>query len=943
MWIAQLIHRISDFVQQFFLQLAIGLLVLLCVWASVFGLIQHEKKLAVEEIENLNNLLVRSFDEHVQRSIYTIDESLLLIKSEYESGGITSGIKTIMYRGRLNPLLHQILILDAAGYIVTSIVPGPQGVNFSDRDYFKTHADIDRQQLYISTPSFGRITNRPSIFLSRRLNTPTGDFAGVAMIAVDSGYFSKFYQDMGLHQGQLVRVIGRDGIVRASWAYGENEIGQNMLKSDLFETYLPKSPTGQYYTSGRAFGISRFLSYRSMENYPLIVQVGYGEKEALEKYTERQDLYVKFLFGTSIIIIILTGLSIISVRRQRKADDRWQLAVQGANDGIWDWDAQTGKTYYSDRWKQILGYEPHEIGTSQKEWASRVHPDDLEKVSQALADNRSGKIKQFDVTAQIRCKDGTYKWIRSRGGALRDDKGKVIRMAGSLTDIHMEKSAAEALRKSEQELHDSREKYKALIDQAMEAVALIDPIEMEIIEVNPRFTEWFGYSLPADAPLFIESLVVDGMQVQKNNADTLMIRNFLPTQRRTFKHKNGSLLHMERSATVVNIQEHQVIMATYRNIADQLVQEEALRRDLDIAGRIQHALLSRPERSEHVAVETVFRPMSDISGDMYYLKWRNEGLVLRGYLMDMPGHGLTTALYTSALNVLLHEVSDLDASLTEQLRWLNEQIPKHFGNCVKVSALAFEIDLQTRTFRYAGAGIHRFWAATATCSGPVEIAGTDLGNNDRLVEASQSMPLAVGDLLYFTTDGLQGLMLRHPNAPLDRFAEMVSFLKNLPEDSSQEGDTTAVCIRIKSLPLAYDALKWPKVVRLNGYGDYRRLKGDIAKILSEVTGSAHSMHEVAVNEAIANALECRDGQARNQKARVKINRIGGRLIVRVSTTRIGFGGNTLLRRLRASADDMFSFGETDTMGRGIPMMLSMSHWMTYNSEGTEVLLAWKIS
>ena len=102
------------------------------------------------------------------------------------------------------------------------------------------------------------------------------------------------------------------------------------------------------------------------------------------------------------------------------------------------------------------------------------------------------------------------------------------------------------------------------------------------------------------------------------------------------------------------------------------------------------------------------------------------------------------------------------------------------------------------------------------------------------------------------------------------------------------------------------------------------------------------MPEVAVNEAVANALECRDGKARNQRAELKFNRFGGRFVVRVRTSRIGFAGNAVLRRLRANPESLFAFGEDASMGRGIPLMLSIADKMTYNHDGTEVLLAWKV-
>lgn len=179
--------------------------------------------------------------------------------------------------------------------------------------------------------------------------------------------------------------------------------------------------------------------------------------------------------------------------------------------------------------------------------------------------------------------------------------------------------------------------------------------------------------------------------------------------------------------------------------------------------------------------------------------------------------------------------------------------------------------------------------------------------------------------------------------PLNRYPKMVELLRALSEGEDCRDDATAVCLRVCDLPQSLVRQDgWPRILRFNGYGDYQRLKGEDTRILEEVTGKTHSLQEVAVNEAIANALECRDGQSRSQKARIKFNKVGNRLIVRVKTSRIGFAGNAILRRLRSQPEDMFSFGEDAAMGRGIPMMLTMSHKMTYNSEGTEVLLAWKL-
>ena len=193
------------------------------------------------------------------------------------------------------------------------------------------------------------------------------------------------------------------------------------------------------------------------------------------------------------------------------------------------------------------------------------------------------------------------------------------------------------------------------------------------------------------------------------------------------------------------------------------------------------------------------------------------------------------------------------------------------------------------------------------------------------------------------TDGLSDLLHGKDEFPLNRFREMVETLKTLSNSEVRRDDATAVCIHVCALRhSSVSRTGWPKMIRLNGYGDYQRFKGEVTKIISDVTGLSHSFQEVAVHEALANAMECRDGVHRQHKAQLRFNKLGSRFIVRVKTSRIGIAGNAILRRLRSHPEEMFSFGEDASMRRGIPMMLSMTDKMLYNTEGTEVMLVWKL-
>src|SRR6185295_11188937 len=102
--------------------------------------------------------------------------------------------------------------------------------------------------------------------------------------------------------------------------------------------------------------------------------------------------------------------------------------VAGANDGVWDWDLARGVVHLSTRWKRILGHGDDEIGSSPEEWFSRVHPDDDELLRGAIALHVRGSSPHFESEHRMRCADGSYRWMLSRGLAVRDDSGTATRI-----------------------------------------------------------------------------------------------------------------------------------------------------------------------------------------------------------------------------------------------------------------------------------------------------------------------------------------------------------------------------------------------------------------------------------------------------------------------------------------------------------------------------------
>jgi diguanylate cyclase (GGDEF)-like protein/PAS domain S-box-containing protein len=142
-----------------------------------------------------------------------------------------------------------------------------------------------------------------------------------------------------------------------------------------------------------------------------------------------------------------------ALARLAESEQRHALAMQGANDGLWDWDVRKDRLYFSPRWKQMLGYAEPELGDARGEWLGRVHPDDRAALTQALEAHLSGASHHFEHEHRIQHRDGSYRWVLARGMAVRDAQNRAIRVVGSQTDVTDRKQAEQRLQHDA--LHDA--------------------------------------------------------------------------------------------------------------------------------------------------------------------------------------------------------------------------------------------------------------------------------------------------------------------------------------------------------------------------------------------------------------------------------------------------------------------------------------------------------
>ncbi|MBF0124604.1 MAG: CHASE domain-containing protein [Magnetococcales bacterium] len=184
----------------------------------------------------------------------------------------------------------------------------------------------------------------------------------------------------------------------------------------------------------------------------------------------------------------------------RESKFRWQFALEGSGDGLWDWDIPAGTVFFSQRWKEMLGFTADEIGSSLNEWEGRIHPDDKADAMAAVQSHFDGKTPVYLSEHRVLCRDGSWKWILDRGMIVsRDATGRPLRMIGTHSDISEHKQTELALRQeldrnrqTEEALRRSNEFLEQLFNTTHLSIVFLDR-EFNFIRVNRSYAAACGH------------------------------------------------------------------------------------------------------------------------------------------------------------------------------------------------------------------------------------------------------------------------------------------------------------------------------------------------------------------------------------------------------------------------------------------------------------------
>lgn len=230
---------------------------------------------------------------------------------------------------------------------------------------------------------------------------------------------------------------------------------------------------------------------------------------------------------------------------------RWRTAIEGAGDGVWEWDVELGRVLHSPQWRSMLGYAPEEVGDSLGDWNSLVHPEDIDARLSGQGRLLNNDVEVYVSECRMRCKDGGYKWMLHRGVVSdRSPEGRPLRVVGTYADIDRVKTVDEQLKIRERQLQE-------ILSFSPEGVLVFSQTN-QVSFYNQRLLELFGIALAEGERLttigFMEKI---GAQIDLSDASGLF---------RGFDGAAEGSLRLAHPLRIVKWEVHQLDDPTLRHI-----------------------------------------------------------------------------------------------------------------------------------------------------------------------------------------------------------------------------------------------------------------------------------------------------------------------------------------------------------------------------------------
>ncbi|WP_175760354.1 bifunctional diguanylate cyclase/phosphodiesterase [Burkholderia ambifaria] len=279
----------------------LGMLALALLWAVIIARLSVEKDSAYKEAAASAAILSSALEQHTVKAIHQVDQITRFVKFEFEKSPAHFNLASAVEKGVVpSDTLIQVSLVNAKGILFANTADiHPQPINLSDREHFKVHLAHNDDRLYISKPVLGRVSSHWTLQMTRRLNNPDGSFAGIVVVSEDPSYFTNdFYNNAAIGKEGVISVVSDTGAVLARRTGSLSNAPGAFSASGVYP--IAERVTGTIIDP--IDGVTRIVSYRHLDGYPLAVMVGLSQTEEFADYTHTRNVY---LLMTSFITLAM--------------------------------------------------------------------------------------------------------------------------------------------------------------------------------------------------------------------------------------------------------------------------------------------------------------------------------------------------------------------------------------------------------------------------------------------------------------------------------------------------------------------------------------------------------------------------------------------------------------------------------------------------------------
>ncbi|HYD56371.1 MAG TPA: PAS domain S-box protein, partial [Burkholderiales bacterium] len=433
-------------------------------WLLALERVAYEESEARRQAFRETGNLALAFEQDLVGTLEALRQALFFTEHEFAQKGRGVDFASVFAMLALDHSPFTTLaIVDEHGRVLTST--GIANVDVSDREYFRFHAASPSSALHVGEPIDGRLSGRPTIPVSRRIDKLDGSFGGLVLAGVTPAYFTDFFRRIDLGRGGLIQIVGLDGVVRARQVGGVTSWGGDLLESNLAE-HAGSAPSGSFVSAGRLDGVQRFMSYRRVPGAPLLISVGVPVEEAMAPFGVRRESYLRGAAAASLLVLLFAGVLALVLRRQaRMAEGRRQDAerleqvrgrllelVDNTNDFIWETNGELALVYASSNVVKLLGYTAAQmLGKTPMEF---LPPAERERVAAWFAPVLAARRPYANLVTQVMHKDGGTRFWESSAAPILDAAGALSGYRGVSRDVTERKRAEQALAESEARFRD---------------------------------------------------------------------------------------------------------------------------------------------------------------------------------------------------------------------------------------------------------------------------------------------------------------------------------------------------------------------------------------------------------------------------------------------------------------------------------------------------------